>query len=215
MKMSDKQKLSVTGSFYDLYKNTGKHEKYQLKLIRMLLKLYSNAYYGDQDLDNIFCETAFRDIRDGYLSNYRNHLRSYKLLKIISKEKNMLKTEKQIEEENKSCELGIALAQVAWPLNSAITSFTRSVVGLMKLRISNVKPIDSIDKLFVEIRDKVRMHTGEKAGNKEVILDGVAATKVNELLNDFRTKNLKFHKYLFLRSFGTIYDQKVYFSNKD
>jgi len=214
-KMSEKQKLSVAGSFYDLHKNIGKNEKHQVKFVRMMLKLYRGVYYGDPDLERIFLERAFYDIRnEGNLKAFRNHETSYLLLKTLSKEKNMTISQKDLDGIEKSRELGRLLARICWPLDFVINSFLKSQVGQMTLRISGVYPIKSVVKLAEEYTAKVVTHTGERAGNTVVKLDGVSVNKWEELINEFVTDNANFEKSFFLMGFLSEYNKQVYFASK-
>jgi hypothetical protein len=212
-KLSDKQKLTVAGAFYNLHRAEGKSEKHKIKLMNMMLKLYRGIYYGDNNLEDIFINRALYDIRhDEEFKYFRSYETSYILLKRIAKEKKVTLTTEEKEGGLKSVELGKNVARICWPLHYVINPFTKSRIGLINLNISGLEPLQWVEDFGVKCISSVLLHEGEEAGNKKVSLDGVAVKEFNDLTEEFRAKNFKFNKTLFIKGLLAEYSRQLYFS---
>jgi hypothetical protein len=206
-----KQKLSVVGSFYDLHQSISKGEKYQAKLVQMMMKLYRDSYYGDLDIDRIFTEQALRDIRAEGFTRYYGQRTSYELLKQLAKEKKM---DVSKEGDGKSKELGKLFARVIWPLGLAINSFDKAQIGNIASRITGVAPIRCISTMIGKYQLQLTQHQGAKIGKGVVKLDPISFHEASNLIDEFQATGLKFAKHAFIVGLLDEYQYKKYIATK-
>jgi hypothetical protein len=209
---SKQSKTTIAKAFYAVHRAIGKGEKFRVKYVRIMLKLYRDVYYGDPELNAIFLETLFKSIRDDGFKYYYYLKTAYEILQALAKKKEDGMSE-STQSQELSKDLGHCMARIAWPLCFIMNNFEKSQIGLLTDRIGS---LDLVVKLLNSFIGRVRLHIGDRmgpeAGNQLVRLDEAAVSQAFTLIERFGKEGVKYDREYLAIAFSDEYSRKKYYA---
>jgi hypothetical protein len=197
----------VVYSLKNLLGSITPEELFKGHLLKILPKIYMGVYYQDPYLFRSYVDSLCHSIREGGFSSgyYYSLKKSYEFLDGI-----LLKKKGGVSMSS-SRELGKLVASVVWPLGKVISSFEKHQLGYLTSRVTSTR---EVNKFLIGGHQRVLLHKGELAGNKEIIGDDYSMKKAQEIIVSMTSNSEVFDRYEFAAGFFDQYSYKIYSSEK-